>query len=353
MTNLSKIFLSLFCLLMAAPLVAQIPESHAPIGVMGDHTHGKGEWMVSYRYMRMWMEGNRTGTDAIDNQTIVTTVPNRFAGMPMQPPTLRVAPTYMAMDMHMLGLMYAPTRWLTLMAMGSLVQNKMNHITYKGGMGTAQAGNFVTQTQGLGDLRLVGLVNVVKTKAHKVHVNVGASLPTGSIDTEHAILTPLETQPTVRLPYPMQLGSGTTDALLGLTYNGFAPRLAWGTQLMSTLRTGQNAAGYRLGNQLQASVWGSHRLKPWASASLRATFQHTNPIQGIDSRIMAPVQTANPDFSGGQRLDLAVGLNLLSLKGFSKNHRLAAEFAVPVYQRLNGPQLETDYVLTLGWQLAF
>ena len=30
-------------------------DSHAPISVMGDHTHGKGEWMLSYRYMGMGM----------------------------------------------------------------------------------------------------------------------------------------------------------------------------------------------------------------------------------------------------------------------------------------------------------
>ena len=32
--------------------------------------------------------------------------------------------------------------------------------------------------------------------------------------------------------------------------------------------------------------------------------------------------------------------------------RIAAEAAVPVYQRLDGPQLETDLVLTVGAQYA-
>jgi len=36
-------------------------DGHAPIGVMGDHQHEAGEWMVSFRYMRMAMEGNGTG----------------------------------------------------------------------------------------------------------------------------------------------------------------------------------------------------------------------------------------------------------------------------------------------------
>lgn len=34
------------------------PDGHAPISVMGDHYHKKGELMFSYRFMPMWMEGN-------------------------------------------------------------------------------------------------------------------------------------------------------------------------------------------------------------------------------------------------------------------------------------------------------
>ncbi len=32
------------------------PDSHAPLGVMGDHAHGAGELMLSYRFMGMAME---------------------------------------------------------------------------------------------------------------------------------------------------------------------------------------------------------------------------------------------------------------------------------------------------------
>lgn len=353
MTNFHKIALYIFLTFVSFQLQAQTPESHAPIGVMGDHTHGKGEFMISYRYMHMWMEGNRNSTNSLSNNEIVTTVPNQFFGNPMQPPTLRVAPAYMSMDMHMIGAMYAPTNWLTLMAMTSFVNNKMNHITYQGGMGTNILGNFVTQSQGMGDTRIAGLVNLIKTKGHKIHLNAGISLPTGSIEAQDVILTPLETQPTVRMPYPMQLGSGTTDLLLGATYSGYAQRLAWGTQVMSTVRIGENKAGYTLGNKLNTTAWGSYRIKNWVSSSLRVAFSQTEKMKGIDSHIMAPVQTAHPEFSGGQRMDVALGINLLGVSGFTRNHRLAVEFALPVYQNLNGPQLETDYTLSLGWQLAF
>lgn len=41
---------------------AKMPDDHAPLGVMGDHVHNAGEFMVSYRFSRMSMEGNRDGT---------------------------------------------------------------------------------------------------------------------------------------------------------------------------------------------------------------------------------------------------------------------------------------------------
>ena len=65
---------------------------------------------------------------------------------------------------------------------------------------------------------------------------------------------------------------------------------------------------------------------------------------------MAPVQTANPAFQGGDRLEIGPGINLAGQKGAIKGHRLAVEAMIPVYQDLNGPQLETNWTLTLGWQ---
>jgi len=33
------------------------PDGHGPISIMGDHTHSKGEWMISYRFMNMTSDG--------------------------------------------------------------------------------------------------------------------------------------------------------------------------------------------------------------------------------------------------------------------------------------------------------
>ena len=47
------------------------PDAHAPIGVMGDHNHNAGEFMFSYRYKLMEMNGNRIGTNKVSNQRVL------------------------------------------------------------------------------------------------------------------------------------------------------------------------------------------------------------------------------------------------------------------------------------------
>lgn len=78
-------------------------DDHAPIGVMADHAHKKGEVMVSIRHMHMEMSGNQIGTDRISPDEIAITIPNRFFGAPDQPPGLRIVPTSMRTDMTMVA----------------------------------------------------------------------------------------------------------------------------------------------------------------------------------------------------------------------------------------------------------
>ena len=120
------------------------PDGHAPLGVMGDHTHGKGEVMVSYRYMLMDMDGNRDGTDSLSNAEVLQDFP--------------VTPTNMTMEMHMLGIMYAPSDNLTLMTMIPYVFNNMDHVTRMGV-------EFTTESDGFGDIQLGGLFDTPRDES--------------------------------------------------------------------------------------------------------------------------------------------------------------------------------------------
>ena len=342
-------------------------DGHAPIGVMGDHMHPKGGFMFSYRYMRMDMDGHRIGTNDISLEEIVTTVPNQNPivapnGMTVTPPFLRVVPTKMTMDMHMFGVMYAPTNNITLMAMLPLVRKEMDHITFQAPnpmMGvppnnTNRIGGFATKSEGVGDLKLSSLIRLYDDRVHHIHANLGISAPTGSTKERDTILDPFVRTPTIRLPYAMQLGTGTWDLLPGITYTGRAGDLSWGAQYRAEIRLeNENDKGYAWGDKHLVTAWAAYQFAPWISASVRANYMHQTEIDGFDPQIGGPVQTAHPEFYGGERLHLLGGINLVGQEGVLRGHRLAIEAGVPVFQDLNGPQMKTDWTLMVGWQKAF
>jgi hypothetical protein len=65
------------------------------------------------------------------------------------------------------------------------------------------------------------------------------------------------------------------------------------------------------------------------------------------------VPTADPNLRGGRRIDALLGTNIFALSGPLAGNRLALEFGVPVYQSLNGPQLKTEWYMSLTWNWTF
>ncbi len=307
------------------------PDDHAPIGVMQDHVHAEGEWMVSYRYMQMDMAGSRDGTDRVSDASVVD--PAGFGFM--------VTPTEMHMDMHMFGAMYAPSNTLTLAAMLPYVDVQMDHVTRSGAQ-------FRTSASGVGDIALAALLTVHDAESSHVHLNLGLSAPTGSIDEEDQ--TPASMGNDVQLPYPMQLGSGTWDLRPGLTWTGLNDSWSWGAQALGTLRMGRNDRDYSLGDRVDVTAWAAYRATERVSISGRLALGRIKNIDGADSDLNpGMVPTADPGRRAGTRVDALVGANAL----IGGAHRLSLEFGYPIHQDLNGPQLETDFVGTIGWQFSF
>jgi len=53
-------FLLFLCEISLADQVS-LPDDHAPTGVIGNHARKAGEWMLSYRYGFMKIDGNLDG----------------------------------------------------------------------------------------------------------------------------------------------------------------------------------------------------------------------------------------------------------------------------------------------------
>ncbi|MFD2566669.1 transporter [Pseudotenacibaculum haliotis] len=310
------------------------PDGHAPISVMGDHYHGKGELMFSYRYMYMNMEGLKAGSNNIDAQDVL--IPNGGSYM--------VSPTQMPMNMHMLGAMYAPSDKLTLMSMFNYISMDMDHITAAGGA-------FATESSGLGDIKISALYKFLNKNKQSLHGQLGFSLPTGSIDNKS--VTPASNGNEVILPYPMQIGSGTFDTDVAVTYLGQAELVSWGSQLKGTFRFGENDNGYRLGNQFGLNNWFAVKAANWISFSARVQGLIVNEIEGLNPALNPNmVITANTVNSGGEYIFGGLGFNFYVPEGNLKNFRFGFEFSSPLYQNLNGVQLKQKETITLGVQYA-
>ncbi len=328
---------------------AEVPDAHGPIGTMGNHTHNFGEFMFSYRYMNMFMQGTLVGTEGVSDRDVVTPLNQGGLGY-------LATPTDMTMQMHMFSGMWGMTDTLTWMLMIPYVLNEMNHITRPGGA-------FTTRSEGIGDIRLVSMWRLYAIEspsigAHRSHFNFGVGFPTGSINAED--LVPVPGQPGQKrratLPYPMQIGSGTFSLVPALTY-------LWGKDLFSTgvmakgfVFLGENDQDYAVGNKFNLNGWGAYRAADWISLSVRFNYDWWANYRGADPRLPPPsanvIYTADPDLRGGQRLDILGGANVLFPEFMGYETRLAIEYGQPIYQNLIGPQLETDRVLWLGFQLV-
>lgn len=307
------------------------PDGHAPISIMGDHVHHKGEFMFSYRYMTMDMRQLRQGTDDASAAEAHT--------------NYMVAPIDMTMNMHMLGAMYAPSDKITLMVMANYLENDMNLQMRNGNI-------FATSTSGLGDVSVNALYSIFNKNRKSLHAQLGVTIPTGSIEEKNVI--PISMGNQVQLPYPMQLGTGSFGANLGLTYLGQSDVFSWGHQITGMININDNNQDYKFGNRYKLNNWIAGKMGDNLSVSVRIEGLIIDEIAG-ESALLTPmmVTTADTENSGGTYINSGFGLNYLITNGGMKGLRFATELTAPLYQDLNGIQLKQNYNLTFGLQYAF
>jgi len=298
--------------------------TYAPIGIMGAHVHHKGGFMMSFRTMQMNMKGNVSGSINISDQQIFT--------------QYMMSPKGMRMTMYMLGLMYAPTDKLTLMLMQPYRVSQMDMETKKGMQ-------FETRSQGPGDTKVLLLYNLLANHVASFHLNGGLSIPSGNIN--QTADTPMSDD--ARLPYTMQMGSGTFDYTLGGTFRFASGKYAFGLQQLNVLRTGTNSAGYRLGNQYQLNAWTNYQLNQWLSVTGRVNGTQQGSISGSDellNKMMSP--TANAANSGSAIFLGGLGLSICPPT--IGNLRLGVEWLHPLYQSVSGIQMKATQSFNLGLQ---
>lgn len=290
------------------------PDMYGPAGIGGDHLHEKGGAMISVKQMHMTMAGNSELNQEVSKEVIFN--------------SYMMAPEDMVMNMTMVGVMYAPSNNLTLMAMQGFTSNTMRMQMKMMHMGMPPMyTDFETSSKGFGDLKLQALVGLISKPNTSFHGNIGLSIPVGSVTATDD--TPMAEN--AKLPYAMQIGSGTWDATLGATYRGNTDQVSWGVQQLNVIRTGKNSEAYHMGNNYSINSWMAVSLNHSISTSFRMTGIYFDPIQGADPELnpmMSP--TAKGIHYERQVVRGYLGVNALL---WHNTILIGGEFGLNVWQR--------------------
>jgi hypothetical protein len=331
-----------------------------PAGLMFGHMVEADNWMLGYQYMYNRQAGSLLqGTQPIADSAV--TLNNALNNPNCAGAQCYVAPTDMTMHMHMFMVMYAPTDWLNLMLMPSFMDMSMDMRPLSGTTSpstltlTGAAVNHTGhehQTGGIGDTNVSALFKLYDDKQHHLHLGLGVSAPTGDVDIR---LRPNHKYELGFIHYGMQLGSGTWDFTPSLTYTGHQDNWGWGAQVQGIKRLQHhNESGYRLGDMLQATAWGSYQMLDWLGATVRGIYTTQDSLHGEYNQLHVPVGTMDtPANHGGKYWDIGMGLNATIPDGGFAGNTFSVEWIQPLEDNVNGVQLERDGALSAKWSYMF
>ena len=314
----------------------------APAGIMNDHLHAKGEWMVSYRFMRMDMQSNINGSQSVSDGDVYN--------------SYLMSPNKMSMDMNMIMIMYGLSNRVTLMLMPTYNVSTMSMNMY----GAAQMQmpgmepNVVMPNSqsisGFSDTKLYGLFIIAQNSHYNLVASAGLSLPTGSIN-EKAFTSVYSN---LRADYNMQTGTGTVDFLPGISLLAHEHDFDWGIQAMGTYRPFYNANGYHFGNEGTAELWVAKKWNSFMSNSIRMEATADAQMSGNDKNLYAIMEPpADASNYGGFRSYIYPGINFYPGTLLSTTFKIRIEYGLPVYEYANGIQMAGKSNILANLDLIF
>ena len=298
------------------------PDFVFPVGVKGGKNMMAKRIMFGYKFGTMEMDCCKDSTSSVNNDFI------KSLGFSM-------APTDMTMNMHMFSAMYAYNKNISFMAMLPYIEKEMEMVKLSGMM---VGKKHKTSSRGIGDLSVAALYKL----SSRSNIKLSLSLPSGEFDEkDHNMSGMLKI-----LPYPMQLGSGTYDVTLGYSFQEIFNDWSYGFQLNSTKRFDYNSEDWRYGDRREVSAWAAKPISNKLSLSIGLDIEHQDNINGKSSKRNNMTPTWNEYFHSHLRVSSSIGLNY---KIPNSKSRIGLQCGVPIYEDVDGPQMDPDFKCNLGF----
>ena len=319
------------------------PRPPAPMGVFGADMPAAGKFVLAIAPIWANLSGQLIGTQSVSSQFIAANTPWWVD------PTrkLRLVPQNIAIASQTGIVSYGLAENLAVIVTASIVEKRLEALTFRGPSGITPLGRSYPNTFGLADFTTSAVYKVYQDPVHRVQVNLGFAYPFSYNTARFDLLQANGTTPNIRAFYGMQPGSGTFDVLPGVVYAGNIDKWSWGLSYRARLPLAKNAQNWRFGDLHEFNGWAGYTIIPNVTATLRANGTTQSQISGFDPQILGPAVPTNPAFYGGQRIELFGG-GVLNGKLIGHDQvSVAFEAGLPVYQNLNGPQIRKN------WQAGF
>jgi len=301
-------------------------------------------WHVSYTYAISDYDEYYIGSNSVSYDDVLFS-----PGLePRTQNNYPVVPTEIKQEVHALRVAYDLTDAMTVRAQLPMVKQSTDHISIVPGYDA-----FNISSDGVGDLVVVFDRTMSQSLNSVWKAGLGVSVPTGSIDEEGDTPRAPGNQ---QLPYTMQLGSGTWDFPIFLSFRKYEARWDWGLDASFALRTGKNDRDYRLGNKASVGGWvmwnGFSAVKP----GIRLDYRWRDDIHGEDASLRVPIPgfpypapVTNPNAFGGEQVDVTGFLRV----PFADKWYAEVSYARPVFLDLNGPQSSEKYHFSIEIGTSF
>lgn len=150
-----------------------------------------------------------------------------------------------------------------------------------------------------------------------------------------------------KLTRTFQTGSGSWDLILGAAFSNQTLDDEWDYNLTYQFNT--EAHNFEFGDILKYTIAYQKRLLPWElpDEGLYTQFNAALELNG-EWKQRNRDESGSVDASGGNTIYLSPGLQIAS-----KHFVAETSVQLPVFQDLNGTQVETDYVIITSLRVTF
>lgn len=207
--------------------------------------------------------------------------------------------------------------------------------------GTSPAdGAYQSNTSGIGDIKVIGRYQGFSAQ-HNLGVLFGFKLPTGSTQQTGTSTDPNNLNVPTLIDRSLQLGTGTTDAIIGAYYLA-AINTQWDYFAQVTYQSALDTNnGFRPGDGINLN-FGARYLAAMTSITpqVQLNLRHVEADTGINADTIS---------TGGNLAYISPGISL----PLGKQTSLYSFVQLPIYQDVNGVQLTPSYTASIGLKAAF